>query len=112
MDCLFCKIVAGEIPAHVVHQDDDIFVMTDINPQAPHHLLVLTRKHFANVAELAGFGPPELMAKLFSTAAQLGREQDAAGFRLVANTGAQAGQTVDHVHVHVLAGRPFSWPPG
>lgn len=112
MDCLFCKIAAGEIPAHMVHQDDDIVAITDINPQAPHHLLVMTRKHFANVADLAGYGPPDLMAKLFSVAAQLGREQDAAGFRLVTNTGEIAGQSVDHVHVHVLAGRPMSWPPG
>lgn len=111
-NCLFCKIVAGEIPAHFVHRDDDIVVITDINPQAPHHLLVLTTKHFSNVSELAGFGSPDLMAKLFATAAQLGREQDADGFRLVVNTGPGAGQTVDHVHVHVLAGRPFTWPPG
>ena len=112
MDCLFCKIVSGELSAKIVHQNDDVIVIEDINPQAPQHLLVMTRKHFANVADLATFGAPELMAKLFSTAAQFGREQDANGYRLVVNTGAEAGQTVDHVHVHVLAGRPMSWPPG
>jgi histidine triad (HIT) family protein len=109
---LFCKIVAGEIPSNIVHQDDDVIAITDINPQAPHHLVVMPRKHFANVAELAGSGSPDLLAQLFSTAARIGREQDARGFRIVVNTGPLAGQTVDHVHVHVLAGRPMAWPPG
>lgn len=112
MECLFCRIATGEIPAKFVHEDADVVVIVDVNPQAPQHLLVLPRKHYANVAELAGFGPSDLMAKLFTIAAQVGREQDASGFRLVVNTGQEAGQTVDHVHVHVLAGRPMSWPPG
>lgn len=112
MDCIFCKIAAGEIPARVVTQDDDIIAVVDAHPVAPEHLLVMPKRHFENVAELAGFGEPALMAKVFSTAAQLGREQSADGFRLVVNTGSDGGQTVPHLHVHVLAGRPMTWPPG
>ena len=112
MDCIFCKIIAGEIPARFVHRDDDVVVITDVNPQAPQHLLVLPVRHVANVAVLAGENDDPLMAKLFSTAAQVGREQSANGFRLIVNTGPDGGQTVDHMHVHVLAGRHMTWPPG
>ncbi|HET9030148.1 MAG TPA: HIT domain-containing protein [Candidatus Aquilonibacter sp.] len=111
-DCIFCKIIAGEIPARFVHRDDDVVVITDVNPQAPEHLLVLPVRHVANVADLAAENDDALMAKLFGTAAQVGREQSANGFRLVVNTGPDGGQTVDHAHVHVLAGRPMTWPPG
>ncbi len=111
-DCIFCKIIAGEIPARFAHRDDDVVAFTDVNPQAPQHLLVMPVKHVENVATLAGSGDAALMAKLFGTAAQLGREQDAQGFRLVVNTGEHGGQTVPHVHVHVLAGRQMHWPPG
>jgi len=111
-NCLFCKIVAGQIPAEAVHRDDDVIVIADVNPQAPKHLLVMPVKHFANLPELAGFGSQELLAKLFSVAAQVGREQDADGFRIVVNTGPAGGQTVDHIHIHVLAGRNMTWPPG
>jgi histidine triad (HIT) family protein len=112
MDCIFCKIAAGEIPANVVHRDDDLIAIVDVNPQAPQHLLVMPVKHYDNIAELAGAADADLMAKLFEKAAQLGREQSGSGFRLVVNTGADGGQTVDHLHVHVLAGRFMGWPPG
>lgn len=111
MDCIFCKIGAGEIPAKIVSQDDDTIAIVDVNPAAPHHLLVMPKAHFENVADLAGANIP-LLGKVFAIAAQLGREQSAGGFRLVVNTGQDGGQTVPHVHVHVLAGRAFSWPPG
>lgn len=110
--CIFCKIVAGEIPATFVHRDEDVVVITDVNPQAPKHLLVLPVEHVPNYPEFVGFASPELIAKLFSIAGQVGREQSAQGFRAVINTGPDGGQTVDHLHVHVLAGRPMQWPPG
>lgn len=110
--CIFCKIIAGEIPAKFVHRDDDVVVIPDVNPQAPHHLLVMPVQHWPNLPELARSGPPELLGKLLGVAAQIGREQDERGFRIVANTGPAGGQTVDHVHIHVLAGRDMTWPPG
>lgn len=111
-DCLFCRIVAGEIPATEVSRDADVLVICDLNPQAPKHLLVLPTQHYPDVAEFVGFAPPALVAKVFSVAGQVGREQSASGFRLVVNTGVDGGQTVGHLHIHVLAGRPMSWPPG
>lgn len=111
-DCIFCKIIAGEIPAKFVHRDDDVVVIQDVNPQAPKHLLVMPVKHVPGLPEFVGFEPPDLVAKLFSVAGQLGREQSAAGFRAVINTGPEGGQTVDHLHIHVLAGRQMHWPPG
>jgi histidine triad (HIT) family protein len=111
-DCIFCKIIAGEIPAHFAHRDDDVVAIADVHPQAPSHMLVMPVKHTATLPELVGFERPEIVAKLFTIAGQLGREQDERGFRLVVNTGPAGGQTVDHVHVHVLAGRDMSWPPG
>ena len=95
-----------------VYRDDEFIAIEDVNPQAPVHLLVIPIGHRANVGELAGESAA-LLAKLFSLAAKLGRERsDNNGFRLVVNTGRDGGQTVDHVHVHVLAGRPLTWPPG
>ena len=110
--CIFCKIIAGEIPGKFVHRDDDVVVIEDVNPQAPKHLLVMPVKHVPTYAEFVGFESPELVAQLFSVAGQLGREQSASGFRAVINTGVDGGQTVDHLHIHVLAGRAMSWPPG
>lgn len=111
-NCIFCKIIAGEIPARFVHRDDEVVAIQDVNPQAPQHLLVMPVKHVPTFAEFVGFEPPELVAKLFSVAGQLGREQSERGNRAVINTGPDGGQTVDHLHVHVLAGRPMHWPPG
>ena len=110
-DCIFCKIAAGEVPANIIYRDDGVVAIEDLNPQAPTHLLVMPIEHFASVVEAAG--DDGLTAGLFSVAARLGKERGGAGgFRLVVNTGADGGQTVGHVHVHVLAGRPMAWPPG
>ncbi|HET6413513.1 MAG TPA: histidine triad nucleotide-binding protein [Anaeromyxobacter sp.] len=112
-DCLFCKIADGQIPAKVVHQDDDAVAFLDINPQAPTHFLVVPRKHIPTLNELV----PEddaLLGRLARLAARLAAERGIAqdGFRVVINTNRGAGQSVFHVHLHVLGGRPLSWPPG
>ncbi len=109
--CLFCRIVAGEIPARFVHQDDEVVAMHDISPQAPTHLLVLPRRH---VASLAATTPDDaaLLGRLISVAAEIARGAGLESWRLVANSGAEAGQSVDHLHLHVLGGREFRWPPG
>lgn len=112
-ECVFCKIVSGEIPATFAYCDDDVVAIEDLNPQAPEHLLVVPRAHRADVGELVARGDPGDAHALLSVAAELGRRRGgAAGFRLVVNTGSDGGQTVGHVHVHVLAGRPMRWPPG
>jgi histidine triad (HIT) family protein len=110
MDCLFCKIASGEIPAKAVYRDDGVLAIEDINPQAPLHLLVMPTKHLANISELSDADESALLAKLIGVATKLGRERG--GYRLVMNTGPEGGQTVDHLHVHVLAGRHMTWPPG
>ena len=112
MSCLFCRIVAGEIPATVVHETERTIAFRDLNPVAPTHVLVITRDHFADVAELADIDPAylgEVLAAATSVARQEGLTR---GYRLVANTGDDAGQSVHHVHVHVLGGRSLGWPPG
>lgn len=111
MDCLFCAIVAGDIPATLVFSDDEIVAFEDINPVAPTHLVVVPRAHFENAAELAA-ADPQLAGRLVAVMGQLGKDTGSAGFRMVFNTGPAAGQSVQHVHGHVLAGRAFSWPPG
>ncbi len=110
-DCIFCKIAAGELPAKTVARDDLVVAIEDLNPQAPTHLLVMPIRHHANVQELAK-ADRALAARLLEVASKLGAERGGAGFRLVFNTGRDGGQTVDHVHVHVLAGRHMDWPPG
>ena len=108
-DCLFCGIVAGDIDAEVVHATERTVAFRDLNPQAPTHVLVVPRDHFANAAELAA-GDPQAPAELLSTAAAVAEGHD--DYRLVFNTGASAGQSVFHTHLHLLAGRPMTWPPG
>lgn len=111
-DCLFCKIVADEIPAEIVHVTERTVAFRDINPQAPTHVLVVPRAHFANAGELA-VGDPVAMAELVDAAhAVATAEGHEDAYRLVFNTGARAGQSVFHTHVHVLAGRDLTWPPG
>lgn len=111
-DCLFCKIVAGDVPAEVVHTTERTVAFRDVNPQAPTHVLVVPRDHYANAAELAA-GDPEASAELVRTAAAVAAaEGHPDDYRLVLNTGADAGQTVFHTHLHVLAGRDLGWPPG
>lgn len=111
--CLFCKIRDGQIPAKIVHRDEHCFVLQDINPQAPLHLLVIPNEHIATVND-TGEAQRTVMGQLFLTAAQVAREHGVAdtGYRLVVNTLADAGQTVFHIHMHLLAGRHLSWPPG
>jgi histidine triad (HIT) family protein len=109
-DCLFCAMVAGDIPVEYVYSDDTVIAFADINPQAPTHVLVVPRTHVRDLAALAADADlsAQVLAGIGATARALGVEQ----FRTVFNTGAEAGQSVFHVHAHVLAGRPFSWPPG
>ena len=111
-DCIFCKIAAGDIPATMLYRDEHVIAIADLNAQAPTHLLVMPVEHYANVNDFVADASPEAVAALWRTAARLGREHGAEGFRLVVNTGSHGGQTVDHLHVHVLAGRPMHWPPG
>jgi histidine triad (HIT) family protein len=110
-DCLFCAIVAGDIPADVVAQTETAVAFRDVNPQAPLHVLVVPRTHVADAAELAG-REPETVAELVRIARQVSTEAGHESYRLVFNTGADAGQTVFHAHLHVLAGRAQAWPPG
>jgi histidine triad (HIT) family protein len=109
-DCIFCKIVAGDIPANTVYEDDQVLAFVDTNPQAPHHLLVVPKQHFADLPAIsrdteasAGY-----LAGIRATAERQGLDQ----FRIVFNTGSDVGQTVFHVHAHLLAGRAMGWPPG
>lgn len=111
-DCIFCKIAAEEIPADVVHATDDVVAFRDLSPQAPTHVLVIPRAHYADAAALAA-GAPDTMASLVEAAAAVAERDGLAGhYRLVFNTGAGAGQTVFHTHLHVLGGRAMTWPPG
>ena len=111
-DCLFCRIAAGEIPSDVVHADDDVIAFRDIAPRAPTHVLVIPRRHIAD-AHALGAGDGDLLAKLFTVIRQVA---DAAGlengYRVVTNVGPESGQTVFHLHFHVLGGRTMGWPPG
>ena len=112
-DCLFCKIAAKQIPARFVHEDDEMFAIDDINPQAPLHALVIPKRHIASLNELASTDD-SLAGQMVRRAAAIARENGYAdrGFRTVFNTNAEAGQTVFHIHLHVLAGRGLTWPPG
>jgi histidine triad (HIT) family protein len=112
-ECLFCAIVAGEVPATTVLDSDRILAFRDINPQAPTHVLVITKEHHPDVAALAA-ADPGLLGEVITAAHRVAAAEGAAetGYRLVFNTGAQAGQTVWHVHGHVLGGRDLTWPPG
>ena len=110
-DCLFCRIVAGEIPSKRVFSDDRLYAFEDVAPKAPLHVLVVPRRHVARLSELAPDDAP-LAGEALVRAAAIAREKGFPDFRLVVNDGAAAGQSVFHLHVHVLGGRPFSWPPG
>jgi histidine triad (HIT) family protein len=110
--CLFCRIVAGEIPADVVRADDRTVAFRDINPQAPTHVLVIPRAHHRDIAALSR-QDPALTSALFAAAAGIADQEGiAGGYRLVTNTGPSVGQSVFHVHVHVMGGRAMGWPPG
>lgn len=112
MSCLFCKIVDGSIPSKAVYQDEQCYAFADINPQAPVHVLVVPRQHIASLAE-AGKEHPALLGHLLWAAAEIARSKGLTkGYRAVVNTGDDGGQTVDHIHVHLLGGRRLTWPPG
>jgi histidine triad (HIT) family protein len=111
--CIFCKIAVGEVPAKVVYRNDQIVAIEDLNPQAPTHLLVMPVEHHETLWEAVRSNDAMLSSNLFEVASRLGKERGGGeGFRLVVNTGPDGGQTVGHVHVHVLAGRRMTWPPG
>lgn len=113
-DCLFCRIVAGEIPAKIVKRSEFALAFRDIDAKAPVHLLVIPTRHAAAVRDLTGEDGERLLGRLLAFAAELAGEQglDAEGYRIVTNTGRNAGQSVDHLHLHILGGRKLSWPPG
>ncbi len=110
-DCLFCKIIAGEIPSEKVYEDSKYFAFNDINPQAPNHILIIPKKHISKISEM-DVSDNELVGGLFSVAAKICKEKSLPDYRLVINNGEGVGQTVFHIHLHVLGGRPMSWPPG
>ncbi|GFO66786.1 histidine triad nucleotide-binding protein [Geomonas limicola] len=112
-DCLFCKMASGAIPVKKVFEDDALFAIEDINPQAPVHILVIPKEHLVNSLDLAPAND-ELIGRVYRAAAQLARERGVAedGFRIVNNNNAGAGQSVFHIHFHLLAGRNLGWPPG
>ena len=107
-DCLFCKIIAGDIAASLVAQTDNLIAFGDINPQAPTHILIVPKEHIESVRDLKE-NQAYLLGEMSLMAQKLGADQD---FRLVINTGAGSGQSVFHLHMHLLSGRDFSWPPG
>jgi histidine triad (HIT) family protein len=113
MDCLFCKIIKGEIPAKLIYQDERVVAFDDINPQAEHHKIIIPRKHIPTLNDLHE-EDSALTGHMMLTAAKLAKELGIAddGFRVVTNCNANAGQTVFHIHFHLLGGRRFSWPPG
>jgi histidine triad (HIT) family protein len=112
-DCIFCAIAAGDIAADRLYQDDDVVAFRDTNPQAPTHILVIPREHIGSAAELTAAQDP-LWGRLLHVAQQLAEDEgvDQSGFRLVTNVGVNGGQTVHHLHLHLLGGRPMRWPPG
>jgi histidine triad (HIT) family protein len=112
MGCLFCKIASGEIPSTPVYQDERAYAFADINPKAPVHMLIVPREHIGSLAE-ATLEQSALLGHLFSVAAVIARKNGLSkGYRVVVNTGEDSGQTVDHLHLHLLGGRRLTWPPG
>jgi len=112
-DCLFCRIVEGEIPAEVILSTSDLLAFRDINPQAPTHILIVPKRHIPSVSQLEP-ADAEIMGRLFLAAQELAEREgiDEGGYRMVVNAGADAGQTVFHLHLHLLGGRGMDWPPG
>ena len=110
-DCLFCKIAAGEIPSSKVYEDDQCYAFHDIDPQAPTHFLVIPKAHIGSCGEITADNAA-VVAHIFQVISQVTKEQGITDFRVVSNCGEQAGQSVHHLHFHVLAGRDMTWPPG
>ena len=112
MDCIFCKIVRGDIPAQRIYEDESSIAFADINPQAPVHLLLIPRRHIDSLAHAAA-EDREMLGHLLASAAKIAAQQNLTkGYRVVMNTGAEGGQTVGHLHLHILGGRAMKWPPG
>lgn len=112
-DCLFCGIVEGQIPANIVGRSNEALAFTDINPKAPVHILIIPKQHLASVSDV-GAEHSRILSEMFGLANEQAKAQDVteSGFRLVVNNGQDAGQSVDHLHLHLLAGRTMTWPPG
>ena len=112
-DCLFCRIVAGDLPSTKVHEDDHVLAIRDVAPASPTHILVLPKQHIASALDLTDADAP-LVGRMLAVAADLARSEGIAddGYRLVSNVGAWGGQSVDHLHIHLMGGRAFAWPPG
>jgi histidine triad (HIT) family protein len=111
-DCLFCKIVAGQIPSDIVYQDDDVLAFNDINPQAPQHILFIPKRHIASMTDLTVEDGP-LLAKIYVAASGVAKRLSLErGYRFLTNVGPDSGQSVFHLHFHLLGGRPLGWPPG
>jgi len=112
-DCIFCKIISGEIPGDVVYENEDVLAFRDLNPQAPTHILVIPRRHIATINDLQD-ADAELLGKMYLAAKEIAKNEgiDEAGYRTIMNCNAGAGQTVFHIHLHVLGGRQMNWPPG
>lgn len=111
MNCIFCGIVSGEVKSQLVYENDDVVAFKDLNPQAPTHLLIIPKKHISRLAE-AQDGDAELLGKVLLAARDLAEKYGIKDFRLVTNNGKGAGQSVDHLHFHLMAGRRFLWPAG
>ena len=112
MDCLFCKIISGEIPSTKIYEDDKVYAFADIDPQAPFHAVVVPKKHIGSAAEITAENSI-LVAKIYEAIAQIAKENNLDnGFRVVTNCGKEGGQTVGHLHFHLLARRYLQWPPG
>lgn len=112
MDCVFCKIISGDIPSSKVYEDEWVVAFKDLEPQAPVHVLIVPKEHIASAAEITAENSL-LIAKVFEAAAKIAKEMDLKdGFRIVNNCGEKAGQTVMHIHFHMMAGREFTWPAG
>lgn len=112
-DCLFCRIVAGEIPSDCLFSDDDLYAFRDVKPCAPHHILIIPKKHITSLAHLET-DDEAIMGKLLLRASRIAEQENFAsnGYRCVINTGDDGGQTVSHLHLHIVAGRQMTWPPG
>ncbi|MGN0005507.1 MAG: histidine triad nucleotide-binding protein [Candidatus Gastranaerophilaceae bacterium] len=108
-DCIFCKIANHEIPTTLVYEDENVIAFNDLNPQAPVHILVIPKKHTASLTEVSD---EDMMNYLFKAVRKIVKQENILSFRTVINTGSDAGQTVFHLHIHILAGRPLLWPPG
>ncbi len=112
-DCIFCKLATKEIPTRAVYEDEAIFAFHDVNPQAPVHILVIPKKHYTNILDVTE-SDTELLGRMIQTATRIAADQGFAqnGFRVVLNCNRDGGQSVDHLHFHLLAGRRMTWPPG